>query len=361
MESSQPGNTAITGILDTKVSRLLTFGGILLIASGMLLGDIFAIFILHPNNARIGAAMYGAAMAIPAADTDAIMAHFQAIGGFLENRGTKVDAHSHSVSLGYLAVLLAILQPYVALSIATKLRLAWAYVLSAALLPFAIFAIHYVGLAYSPLDFIGWASIVADTVALIVAVTVSAQLVGIWRYSRQRQAAVAGPACLQSMTRSGRILLSGGSLLLLAGFVYGGAYAGYIEWLRSPSEVDILNGIITRAAQQQPVEADFAAYGAYQAAQAINVAAHAHVNTMGILLVLLALVQPLVFLSESWKKRWAVIMVVGSAVLPLSILLELRLGLIAGGMADIAGAAVICALVAMLFGLVRQTGATDSA
>jgi hypothetical protein len=359
MESTQPGNTTITGILDTRVSRLLAFGGILLIASGMLLGDIFAIFILHPNNGRIGEAMYGAAMAIPAADTDAIMAQFQAIGGFLENRGTKVDAHSHSISLGYLAVLLAVLQPYVALSNGTKLRLAWAYVLSAALLPFAIFAIHYVGLAYSPLDFIGWASIVADTVALIVAVTVSAQLVGLWRYSRQRQGA--GPACLQSITRSGRILLSSGSLLLLAGFVYGGVYAGYIEWLRSPSEVDILKGIITHAAQQQSVEADFAAYGAYQAAQGINVAAHAHVNSMGILLVLLALVQPFVFLSESWKKRWAVIMVVGSAVLPLSILLELRLGLIAGGMADIAGAAVICALVAMLFGLVRQTGATDSA
>jgi len=126
MESSQPGNSTITGILDTKASRLLAFGGILLIASGMLLGDIFAIFILHPNNDRIGEAMCGAAMAIPAADTDAIMAHYQAIGGFLENRGTNVDAHSHSVSLGYLAVLLAILQPYVVWSNSTKLRLAWA-------------------------------------------------------------------------------------------------------------------------------------------------------------------------------------------------------------------------------------------
>jgi len=360
MESTQTGDNSIAELLDTSASRLLAFGGILLIASGMLLGDIFAIFILHPNNARIGEAMYGAAMAIAAADTDAIMAHFQAIGGFLENRGTKVDAHSHSIALGYLAVLLAVLQPNVAWSNSTKLRLAWAYVLSATVLPFAIFAIHYVGLAYSPLDFIGWASIAADTVALIVAITVSAQLLGLWRYWRKWRESVAAPAYLQSMTRSGRILLSGGSLLLFAGFVYGGAYAGYVEWLRSPSEVDILNGIITHAFQRQPVEADFAAYGAYQAAQAINVAAHAHVNAMGILLVLLALVQPFVFLSESWKKRWAVIMVVGSAVLPLSILLELQLGLIAGAMADIAGAAVICALVAMLFGLVRQTGATDS-
>ena len=347
-------------MLDNRVSQLLTFGGILLIVLGMLLGDIFAIFILHPNNARIGEEMYGAAMAIPTADTNAIMAHFQAIGGFLENRGTKVDAHSHSIALGYLAVLLAVLQPYTAWSYSTKRLLAWAFMLSAALLPLAIFAIHYVGLAYSPLEFIGWASIVADTVALIVAVTVSAQLLGLWRFWRQRKEAAAGSALPQSLTRSGRILLAGGSLLLLAGFVYGFAYAGYIEWLQKPTEVDILNGIITHAAQQQAVDADFGMYGAYQAGRAINAAAHAHMNAMGILLVLLALVQPIVFLSERWKQRWAKVMVLGAVALPLFILLELRLGLIAGGMADIAGVVVICALVAMLFGLVRQTGATDS-
>ncbi len=30
--------------------RLLVFGGILLVAAGMLFGDVFAMFVLHPNT-----------------------------------------------------------------------------------------------------------------------------------------------------------------------------------------------------------------------------------------------------------------------------------------------------------------------
>ena len=58
------------GPLASQSQRLLAIGGILLVASGMLFGDIFAMFILHPNNARIGAAMYAAAQLIPAGDAE---------------------------------------------------------------------------------------------------------------------------------------------------------------------------------------------------------------------------------------------------------------------------------------------------
>ena len=34
----------------------------------------------------------------------------------MEDRGTKVDAHVHMIDAGYLALLLALIQPYVALS-----------------------------------------------------------------------------------------------------------------------------------------------------------------------------------------------------------------------------------------------------
>jgi hypothetical protein len=349
-----------SGLLDSRASRLLAFGGIFLIVAGMLLGDIFAVFILHPNNGRIGAAMYAAAMAIPSGDVDAIMSHFQAIGGFLENRGTKVDAHSHAVAMGYIAVLLAVLQPYVAWSGAAKLRLAWIYVVSAVALPISIFAIHYVGLAYSPLEYIGWASIAADLSALIVAIVVSIQLLGLWQYSRGPQGVDIKSTFLGNVGDSGRILLAGGSLLLLAGFLYGAGYAAYLQNFLSPGEVEILRSILANATAGQSVDADFGTYGAYLAFRGLNKAAHAHVNVMGILLLVFALVQPFVFLSERWKKRWAWTLVISSFALPVFILLEFRFGLLAGAFADISGALAMCGVAAILFGLVRRTGATDS-
>ena len=325
----------------------------------MLLGDIFAVFILHPNNARIGDAVYAAAAAIPTGDTDAIMGHFQAIGTFLENRGTKVDAHSHGVAMGYLAVLLAILQPFVAWSTATKLRVAQAFVVCAITLPIAIFTIHYAGLAYSPLVAIGWASIAADAAGFAIAIFVTIHLVGLWRYWRNDHdtADIERP---DTLDRASRILFVGGSVLLLVGFLYGAAYAGYSEYTQSPNEVDILSSIVASAMERQSLDADFAAYGGYLAFRGINTAAHAHLNSMAILLLLLALIQPFVFLSDRWKSRWAIIMVVAATALPVSILLEFKYGLIAGGMADTSGLAAMVALAAMLFGLARKTGALDS-
>jgi len=347
-----------TGLLSTRASRLFAFGGIFLIVAGMLLGDVFAIFILHPNNARIGENMYAAAMAIPSGDADAILRYFQEIGGFLENRGTKVAAHTHAVAIGYLAVLFAILQPVIGWSAEAKLRLAWTFVLSATILPFAIFTIHYAGLAFSPVSFIGWASIVADIVGLLAAVVVVLQLVGLWRYFRS---AGATGSVLPALGAPGRLLLTGGGLLLLGGFFYGAAYAAYIENLLDPGELEILRNIVSNAAAGQSVDADFGAFGGLLAFQGIHRATHAHVNTMGLLLMVFAFVQPYVFLSEVWKKRWARVLVIASFALPVCIVLEFRFGLIAGGAADISGALAIAAILAFLFGLVRQTGVQDNA
>jgi hypothetical protein len=46
--------------------------------------------------------------------------HFTDVGTFLENRGTKVDTHVHMIDFGYLALLLAALQPWVAFGEKTK-------------------------------------------------------------------------------------------------------------------------------------------------------------------------------------------------------------------------------------------------
>src|ERR1700739_4286332 len=69
--------------------RLLALGGIGLILVGMLVGDIFAVFVLHQNAARVGESLSAAAHAAMGGDANAVNASFQSMGSFLENRGTK--------------------------------------------------------------------------------------------------------------------------------------------------------------------------------------------------------------------------------------------------------------------------------
>jgi len=348
------------GRFDSRATRILAFSGILLIAAGMVLGDLFAIYVLHQSNAAIGNAMYSAAMAIPNGDVDAVMGHFQTVAHLLEKKGTKIDAHNHAVLLGYIAVLLAILQPFVAWSGRAKVRLAWLYVICATILPVAVYLIHYVGLAYSPSDAFGWASIATQPTAFLIGVVVVAELAGLLRNARGANPVSFDDAGLAPLAGPGRILVVGGSLLLLAGFLYGATFAAYVQYLLSPTEPEVLHEIIAAAAGGQPVDAAFNAYGGVLAFRGIHVASHAHVNTMGILLFLLAFLQPFILLSDRWKKRWAWTLVLACFALPICVLLEFALGRIAGGMADFSGAAAIVALLAMLTGLVRRTGARDS-
>src|SRR5437899_11256022 len=107
--------------------RLLLLGGIGLILAGMVFGDIFAVFILHQNAARVGAGLSAAAHAALAGDSHGVPAIFQNVGSFLENRGTKVDTHVHMIDFGYLALMLALLQPWVRFTEKIKRRWAWVF------------------------------------------------------------------------------------------------------------------------------------------------------------------------------------------------------------------------------------------
>ena len=102
--------------------RMLALGGIGLMIVGMLVGDIFAVFVLHQNAAKLGENLAAAAHAAMSGDTNAVSASFQSVGSLLENRGTKVDTHVHMIAFGYLALMLAVLQPWVALRESTLQR-----------------------------------------------------------------------------------------------------------------------------------------------------------------------------------------------------------------------------------------------
>src|SRR5215475_3079686 len=162
--------------------RLLIFGGIALIAGGMLFGDIFAVFVLHQNGGQTGQALLDASEAVRGGNVLAVKEAFQRIGGLLEDHGTKVDTHVHMTDAGYLALLLALVQPYVVLPPRRKKLLAGLFVACGLLLPIGIFLIHYVGLAYSPFTAIGWASVLADSAGAVLIFVLLVEGYGFWNF-----------------------------------------------------------------------------------------------------------------------------------------------------------------------------------
>jgi hypothetical protein len=342
--------------------RIFVIGGIGLILCGMILGDVFAAFILHPNANRIGANLLAATRAVASHDPQAAGAAFQNIGGLLENRGTKVDAHSHMIGFGYIALLIALLQPYVAFSESAKRFLAKLFLLGGILLPVGVFLIHYVGMAGSPFAAIGWASVFGDFGGFLVWVVCLCELAGLAKYFAARPAVRASDDGHSDRSWAARVLLSGGTLLVLIGFLHGSYYAGAHLFRYEARDNELLSAMTTRAASGDSAAAlqAVADYGQLQSAKALNVAAHAHVIEFGVLAILLAFFQPYVFLSEKWRCIWVVVLLIGSLALPVFVLLELKWGLLAGGLADVGGLLVIVALFAMLVGIWRYTGKLDS-
>jgi len=342
-------------------ARLFIIGGLLLVISGLIFGDLYAIFILHPNAANIGNSLSAAASAAAAGDPDGVFGHFGMVGAFLENAGTKKDAHVHLIHAGYLAFIMAFLQPSVALDRRLKTLLARAYLFAAVVLPVSIFLIYYVGLVYSPLETIGWASIFADLSGLLLAGVLTVELYGMWRQMRGQ--GDTGKNVFRLEGSNSRILLGGGIALVLAGFLFGAWYAGAHAPEHEQRELTILGDILVQASAQQTdaMNQGLAAYGGLQVERAVTIAAHAHVIEFGLLALMLAIVQPYVFLSRAWRRRLVWMMLGGAVVLPVAVYAEMWYGLPAMFMADSAGLLLIIALFGMLIGVLRYTGKTDAA
>ncbi len=354
---------ALAPFAPMSATRLLVFSGIALIVAGLIFGDIFAVFVLHQNAGRVGEHLLAATRAVAAQQPEAVLNHFGSIGKLLENRGTKVDTHVHIIDFGYIALLLALIQPYVALSDAARKRLAKLFVAGATLLPPSVFLIHYVGLAYSPLSSIGWASIAADFGGLLVVLACAGELVGLWRYRAGERGTQDEARLFDTESWASRTLLAGGTLLVLAGFVHGTYYAAVDLYDHAAQDTAILRSMMENAASGKlpAAEAAVAGYGGLLGNKAVKIAAHAHIIEFGLLAMLLAFIQPYVYLSERWKRRWVWVLLAGSVILPVFVLAELRLGLLAGGIADIGGLLVVVALLGMLVGVLRFTGAADAA
>ena len=341
--------------------RRLVLGGIGLILTGMIFGDIFAIFTLHQNAARVGVSLSAAAYGAPVGDVNAVRANFRDVGGFLENRGTKVDTHVHMIDFGYLALLLALVQPWVGLAESTKRKLVWVFLVGVWALPVGVFLIHYVGLWRSPLTAIGWASIAADLGGLLVLLATAGMLWGLVLQWRRSDMQAVADELLADRGAAGRVLFVGGVLLVLLGMAHGAYYAGMHLYEHESRDYLLLTKMSSGAAagKRGVVDEALAGYVQLQGEKAVNIAAHAHAIEFGLLAMMLAFFQPFVRLRGEWKRRWVWVLLAGSAILPVFVLLEMNYGLIAGGVADFGGLLVIVALLAMWMGVWRYTGELD--
>src|ERR1022692_3806927 len=234
------------GFTRMSARRLYIFGGIALIAAGLLFGDIFAVFILHQNAALQGEALMAASRAVAAGKPATVNELFSHLGSVLEDRGTKVDAHVHMIGAGYLALLLALVQPFIALSRQTKKTLAILFIAGGVLLPLGIFLIHYVGLAASPFSAIGWASVLADSAGGLLILVLIAQAWGFSKYLRSRELSEPELPAIDSMPS--RALLTGGTILVLLGFLHGAYYAGALLYEHERMETSILHRLISASA-----------------------------------------------------------------------------------------------------------------
>lgn len=352
------GSTPTLALMSPR--RVLIFSGIALIAGGMLFGDIFAVFVLHQNGGQTGEALLGATQAVTAHDSSAVKAEFTRIGGLLEDHGTKLDAHAHMIAAGYLALLLALLQPYVAFSSASRKILAELFVAGGLLLPLGIFLIHYVGLAYSPFAVIGWASVLADSAGALLIVVLIGEAWGAWRYFLGARVDDAEAVLPPDNSWESRALLAGGTVLILLGFLFGAWYAGFDLYEHEAREKNILNAMLKASTGSGDAAQSVSDYGKLQAEKAVDIAAHSHVIEFGLLAILLSFIQPFVFLESRRKRFWVKLLLAGSIILPVFVLLEMHLDLIAGGIADIGGLMVLIALMGMLVGILRYTGALDA-
>jgi len=366
VKSARGSSGFATGFEQMSARRLYIFGGIALIAVGLLFGEIFAVFILHQNAARQGEALVAASRAVAAGNAAAVNEVFASLGNLLEDRGTKVDAHVHMIDAGYLALLLALVQPYIALSRQTKKSLAVLFIAGGVLLPVGIFLIHYVGLTGSPFAAIGWASVLADSAGALLIFVLIVQAWGFWKYLRSRQLSepeLPGFELPDEDSMPRRALLTGGTILVLLGFLHGAYYAGTLLYEHERMETAILQRMINAATagNLDVATAEVNNFGNLAGARAVNIAAHSHIIEFGLLAMLLSFVQPFVFLSEKWKRRWVKLLLGGSVILPVFVLLELKVGLLAGGIADVGGLMVIVGLGGMLVGILRYSGGLDVA
>ena len=163
-----------------------------------------------------------------------------------------------------------------------------------------------------------------------------------------------------------RILIFGGILIAIVGMLFGEYYAIFhLHQSGMTIEAEMLSSVqaVARGEGGEPLGRSMANIGKMLENMGTKKDTHTHWIQLAYLCLILGLVQPYINLGATWKRRWAVIMVTSSFILPVGVFTIYYLGLwnspfqtIGWGsiVADAAGVVVIVAVFAQLVGAVRH-------
>ena len=333
-------------------TRILVFTGILLLVLNMLLAEVFAIFISHVANSEIREHWIDIVAALKVGDIESMRGSFDRVEFLLERRARIINTHSHLGAFGVLLLSLALLQGLLPFSNKARRRIAITLATGAFVQPVFVFASPYTGI---------WANWVSDLGALLILLGLGATGIGLLKSTLQAGEFADKMSGLLRPDSSG-ILLRYGSVLILIGMLFGFYYAWVFVTQHEPQQFELIDQALASSVTGATTDAAQVArdYRTIQSRIAITTAVHSHAIEMGTLAILLAFIQSFVFFSERWKVRWAWTFVIGSFCMPFFIFNATIFGLVSAAFADLSGGVILFALIAMLIGSVRYTGAMDS-
>jgi hypothetical protein len=160
------------------------------------------------------------------------------------------------------------------------------------------------------------------------------------------------------MTSSQRTLTAAALLLVAAGIVFGFAHAAAVRYNTLPVlQYRAHWTAAALASQNGPKEAIQAAeHSSYAYTRVVD--AHTHIIKLATVLLLVALVYPLICLTEKCKRILAIVLITGICVFPLGVLAEIYVqGRSAQALAAAGAMLVILAFAGMVWGLLRGTAA----
>jgi hypothetical protein len=333
-------------------ARVLAIGGLLLVAGGMVVGEIYAIYISHVANAIISQNWGGVVESAGRGDLGQLREHFAVIGDLTEKRARTMSAHSHLAAYGLLALVLALVHPSVELPSTMRLRIAVVFLTGCLLQAGGLYVSYYAG---EPLLYL------ADAGGLLLILAVGATC---WGLRKRSSAMLTSREFLREAlaSRASRWLVKSGLLLTVLGMMFGLIYAWQLVSVHEPTVYDSIGRAAASLAgnDTSAAAAEIAQFKRMQSKIAITAAAHSHAIEFGFLMLLLAFVQRYVMLSERWQLRWARTVSVGAFALPVCVYLATLYGLRAAAFSDLFGAVALLGLSAMAYGIVRHTGAVDA-
>jgi hypothetical protein len=178
------------------------------------------------------------------------------------------------------------------------------------------------------------------------------------------QPGIAERLALNEPLSPARILILGGILIALVGMLFGEYYAIFhLHQSGMTIEAEMLTSVqLVASEEREALGGPLTTIAKMLENMGTKKDTHTHWIQLAYLCLILGLVQPYIGLGPVWKRRWAVIMVASSFILPIGVFTIYYLGLwrspfetIGWGsiVADAAGAVIVVAVFAQLVGAVR--------